>query len=173
MVYIFTYVIYLFNSLQIFSFTRLTFFSLINFFLYTYIHLHILFSSLSWKWEGSIFCLFVLCRKGFRYETCFTLGSGGGRAGTVRTRNDGTCVHMKWNLILFETTLKIMKNINLQLFHISLRSWDIYTCVIFKWDDLWRHTAHTTFWQIGKSCIFLRLLHEITWNFACGRRPLN
>ena len=30
-----------------------------------------------------------------RYETCVTLGSGGGRAGTARTRNDGTCVHMK------------------------------------------------------------------------------
>ena len=89
-----------------------------------------------WKWEGSIFSLFVLCRKGFRYETCFTLGSSGGRGGTARTRNDGTCLHMKWKLILFGTTLKIMKNINLQLFHISLRSCDIYTCMIFTWDDL-------------------------------------
>ena len=173
MVYIFTYVIYLFNSLQIFSFTRLTFFSLINFFLYTYIHLHILFSLLPGS-ENVVFFVCLYCvEKGFRYEACFTLGSGGGRVGTARTRNDGTCVHMKWKVILFETTLKIMKNINTQLFHISLRSWDIYTCVIFKWDDLWRHTAHTTFWQIGKSCISLRLLHEITWNFPCGRKPLN
>ena len=42
-----------------------------------------------------IFCFFVLCRKGFRYETWVTLGSGGGRAGTARTSNDGTCAHMK------------------------------------------------------------------------------
>ena len=37
---------------------------------------------------------------------------------------------MKIKFVLFERTLKIMKNINLQLFHISHSSWDIYTYVL-------------------------------------------
>ena len=43
--------------------------------------------------------------------------------------------------------------------------------MIFKWDELWRHKGLHNILTFVKSCISLRLLNEITWNFACG--PLN
>ena len=83
-----------FTSSILFNFFiyRIEFFSLINF--YIHICIYIYYLAHSPRSEKGVF-LFILCRKGVRYETCVTLGSGGGRVGTARTRNDGTCVHMK------------------------------------------------------------------------------
>ena len=80
---------------SIFSFTGLTFFSLINFFLYAYIHLHILFSSLPGSEKGVFFVCLYCVEKALDMRRVLLWGVVGGRVGKVRTRNDGTCVHMK------------------------------------------------------------------------------
>ena len=67
-----------------------------------------------------------------------------------------TSIYAKIKFVLFERTLEILKNINLQLFHILLSSWDIYTYVIFKWDGLWRYIL--TYWKI------VYIFKIIEWN---------
>ena len=89
----------------------------------------------------------------------------------------------KIKFVLFKRTLITMKNNNLQLFHISLSSWDIYTCNI---QMRWRITSNgfhsiLTTWKIIyifkiiernrlKRCMWIQTTNRKTIFTFYGRR---